>query len=327
MWLQLLLSLIVIAIAAVIAGIFLPSANTMLARVGVSLPLLTGAPDPGITGAGAGRPRQAQGQRQGSGRRQAGQGGQGRWPAAASVAPTASRLSSSFPPTTGIINNQLAAIGEGTAVNSVTINTASGGTLISVDVKPGDHVAAGQKLAMLDSDTQQNAVDKAKLALSDADATLARTQQLAKSNNVPTKPGRCGKAGRRQCAARAYRQRRSRSTSAPSARRSPARSASSRFRPATSSTPRASSPPSRTTPRSSSISGYPSAMPARSSVGMPVAATSSALPGKNFAGKVTAIDNKIDPDSRTLQIQATIPNPDGDHQVWNVVLGRHDVLG
>jgi len=44
---------------------------------------------------------------------------------------------------------------------------------------------------------------------------------------------------------------------------------------------------------------------------MPVKATSAALPSKTFDGTVTAVDNKIDPDSRTLQIQATLPNPDG----------------
>jgi RND family efflux transporter MFP subunit len=46
-------------------------------------------------------------------------------------------------------------------------------------------------------------------------------------------------------------------------------------------------------------------------VGTTLAATSAALPGKTFTGTVTAVDNKIDPASRTLQVQATLPNPDG----------------
>ena len=44
---------------------------------------------------------------------------------------------------------------------------------------------------------------------------------------------------------------------------------------------------------------------------MPVTADSAALPGKTFNGTITAVDNKIDPDSRTLQVQATLPNADG----------------
>ena len=88
------------------------------------------------------------------------------------------------PAVTGTINNALTAIGEGSAIQSVTISSASGGTLASIDVKPGDKVAAGARLATLDSGTQQNAYDRARLAAEDADATLARTQTLAKSSSV-----------------------------------------------------------------------------------------------------------------------------------------------
>src|SRR3569623_1882072 len=46
-------------------------------------------------------------------------------------------------------------------------------------------------------------------------------------------------------------------------------------------------------------------------IGTALAATSAALPGKTFNGAITAVDNKIDPASRTLQVQATLPIPDG----------------
>ena len=42
----------------------------------------------------------------------------------------------------GTINDRLTAIGEGSAINSVTITSASGGTLMAVAVRPGDQVAA-----------------------------------------------------------------------------------------------------------------------------------------------------------------------------------------
>jgi membrane fusion protein (multidrug efflux system) len=44
--------------------------------------------------------------------------------------------------------------------------------------------------------------------------------------------------------------------------------------------------------------------------GQNVAATSVAYPGEIFTGKITNIDSRIDPRTRSIQIRATIPNPD-----------------
>jgi RND family efflux transporter MFP subunit len=46
-------------------------------------------------------------------------------------------------------------------------------------------------------------------------------------------------------------------------------------------------------------------------LGTPVVASSVALPGQVFEGTVSATDNRIDPQSRTLQVQATLPNDTG----------------
>ena len=43
--------------------------------------------------------------------------------------------------------------------------------------------------------------------------------------------------------------------------------------------------------------------------GVDVEATASAFPGRTFSGHVSAIDNRIDPDSRTLRVRAELPNP------------------
>ncbi len=45
------------------------------------------------------------------------------------------------------------------------------------------------------------------------------------------------------------------------------------------------------------------------SVGLPVAVRSDAYPAQSFAGKVTAIDAKVDTTTRNVQIEATIANP------------------
>ncbi len=42
-----------------------------------------------------------------------------------------------------------------------------------------------------------------------------------------------------------------------------------------------------------------------------VTVTTDALPGKTFSGKVTAIDSVVDESTRTVQLQATLPNPGG----------------
>ena len=44
------------------------------------------------------------------------------------------------------------------------------------------------------------------------------------------------------------------------------------------------------------------------SVGQKVTLTSDAYPGQTFTGKVNAINPKIDPSTRNVQIEATVPN-------------------
>ena len=55
----------------------------------------------------------------------------------------------------------------------------------------------------------------------------------------------------------------------------------------------------------------PSDMRSQISVGQGVNVTSDAYPGRVFAAKITTIEPQLSPDTRTLQVQATMPNPDG----------------
>jgi RND family efflux transporter MFP subunit len=314
MWLQLLLSLLVIVIAVGVAALLNPTANDLVKRIGIGLPLLTGSVDQAPAAApqaqGQGRQGQGAGQQQaaapgqGGGQRQ-GQGGAGRGgfgggrTAVVVTAPVAS----------GTINNQLTSIGEGSAIRSVTVNSAQGGTLMSIDVKPGDKVEAGARIATLDSGSQQIAYDKAQLASQDADAALARARSLAKSNAVSDA----------QVAA--------------------AQLAASQAQLALNDAKLALDQRTITTPIAGTVGliqvtpgnlinaqtvvttveddaeilvnfWVPERYSSQISVGEPVTATSAALAGESFAGTVSAVDNRIDPDSRTLQIQATLPNPD-----------------
>jgi membrane fusion protein (multidrug efflux system) len=46
-------------------------------------------------------------------------------------------------------------------------------------------------------------------------------------------------------------------------------------------------------------------------VGQSVSATVDAFPGQSFAGKITAINSKVDQASRNVQVRATFGNPEG----------------
>jgi RND family efflux transporter MFP subunit len=54
----------------------------------------------------------------------------------------------------------------------------------------------------------------------------------------------------------------------------------------------------------------PERIAGRVAVGDTVAASTPALPGQTFEGKLTAIDNRLDTTSRTLRVKAEVPNPD-----------------
>jgi len=306
LWLQALLSLIVIAIAVGIFGLFNPTANALVKRTGISLPMLNA---PAADAQTAAAPAAAQPQGQGGAQRQGqGQSGTGTRQGGAGGASRAAIVVTQ-PVKTSTIDNELTSIGESSALHSVTVSSASGGTLMTVDVKPGDKVAAGAKLATLDSDTQQNAFDKAKLAAQDADAALARAQTLAKTNSLSQTQLDAAQLASDQA-------------------KLAVQGAQIALDQRTITTPVAGtvgliqvSPGNlinaqtivTTVEDSSQILvnfWVPERYSSQMTVGMPVDASSSALPGKTFKGAITALDNKIDPASRTLQVQATLPNPD-----------------
>jgi multidrug efflux system membrane fusion protein len=54
----------------------------------------------------------------------------------------------------------------------------------------------------------------------------------------------------------------------------------------------------------------PSQIRPQISVGQQVNVTSDAFPGRNFVAKITTIEPQLSPDTRTIEAQATMPNPD-----------------
>jgi membrane fusion protein (multidrug efflux system) len=57
--------------------------------------------------------------------------------------------------------------------------------------------------------------------------------------------------------------------------------------------------------------GVPSTAASSLRVGLPVEATTKDIPGRNFTGTLTSIDNAIDPVTLSVKVRATLPNRDG----------------
>ncbi|GGY60262.1 efflux RND transporter periplasmic adaptor subunit [Marinobacter zhanjiangensis] len=59
--------------------------------------------------------------------------------------------------------------------------------------------------------------------------------------------------------------------------------------------------------------------------GYEVVATVAAVPGETFTGEVSAINTSVNPETRTVRIRATLPNPDGKLRpgMFGTVMTRH----
>ncbi|HTM77759.1 MAG TPA: efflux RND transporter periplasmic adaptor subunit, partial [Devosia sp.] len=273
--------------------LFVPGAEQTLAGFGITLP--NAAP----TQVAAINPQAGQGARPGA---QA-----GARPGGPRAGRTASVVTS--PVVFATINDSLAAIGQGNAIRSVTVGAPAGGTLEELLVAPGDKVTAGQIIGRLDSTTEQIAFDKATLADSDAQATLARNQGLAQSNLV------AGSALASVQLAADNARLELRNAEVALQRRtitSPIAGTVGLMQVSPGNYLSAQTVVTTIEDASSVLIDFwvPERYAATVTVGMPVTASAIASPGSAFAGVVSAVDNRIDPASRTLQIQARIPNAD-----------------
>jgi len=281
---QLLISLVVIVAAAAAYILLVPGAPQSLARIGITLPTA-----PASDGAPAARP--------GGGRAPMGGGGR------ALVIVTA-------PVTVATINDRLTAIGEAAAAQSVTVTSPASGTLTELLVAPGDVVQAGTVIARLDADAEEIAARRADLALKDAEATLARTQELAKANAATTVQLTTVQLAADNARLEAENaalalKRRSIST--------PVGGTVGLFQVTEGNAVTAQSVVTTVVDTSHLLVSFwaPERYADVIRTGLPVAVSAVALAGDAITGEVTALDNRVDSTSRTLQVQARIPNADG----------------
>jgi RND family efflux transporter MFP subunit len=289
---QLLLSLVVLGAAAAAYIFLVPGAPETLARFGITLPF--GQPVEAATA-----PAGTQAQQQGGGQRAGGARGGNR-----------SLVVVTAPVLLATINDKLTAIGEGAAAHSVTVVSPASGTLAELLVRPGDVVTANAVIGRLDADAEQIAEERAKLAFDDAQTALDRSNALAAANNATTV----------QVAAAQL---------AFDNARLELRNAELALGKRTISTPIAGSvglfqiSPGNTVTAQTVVTTIedtshilvsfwvPERYATAISTGMLVTAAAVALPGETIAGKVSAVDNRIDPASRTLKVEAQIPNDAG----------------
>jgi RND family efflux transporter MFP subunit len=76
------------------------------------------------------------------------------------------------------LGDRLTAIGDAAALHTVTVAPQVSGLLLDLPVTPGSHVAAGSTIARIDDAAERIALDRARLLLADAQATVARLSAL-----------------------------------------------------------------------------------------------------------------------------------------------------
>lgn len=296
-WRQLLVTVIVLVVAVYAWAWFFPGAPGMLARYGIALPFVPSAEAPAQTAGNpnAGAPNagapNAGGQQRGPGSRQA------------TVVVTAAV-------TSAVINDKLMAIGEGSAARSATLTSAAGGTLTALKVTPGQWVESGTTIAELDADSEQIAYDRARLATNDAAAALARSSELANSNSISSV-----QLNAAQLAADTAELEMRNAQLALQGRSivTPIAGTVGLLQVSPGNLVNAQTVVTTIEDTSDILVNFwvPERYASSITVGMPVTAVAVALPGQSFDGTVSAVDNRIDPQSRTLQVQALIPNEEG----------------
>lgn len=303
---QLLISLVVLAAAAAGYVYFVPGAAQQLAQFGISLPVEAAPSAPQQTPGGQQSGQQGGGQQAQDARPGGGQGGGGggrRGGQRELVVVTSPVLVAS-------INDSLTAIGEGEAAHSVTVISPASGTLADLVVRPGQQIEAGAAIGHLDDDAQQIAFERAQLAAADTAATLTRTQELAKSNaatavQINTAQLAANNASLELRNAELELRRRTIS--------SPIAGSVGLFQVSPGNTVNAQSVVTTIEDTAHIIVSFwvPERYASAITVGAMVDAHAVALPGEALLGEIVAVDNRIDPASRTLKVQAEIPNAGG----------------
>jgi len=210
--------------------------------------------------------------------------------------------------TSATINDRLQAIGTGRANATVTVTPYTSGRLTEFLARSGVRIGAGQVIARLDSETEEIALERAKVTRDDAAAKVERMKALRKSSAVTevqlTEAElelRTGELAVHDAQVALDR----RSVVSPI-------SGIVGILPIEAGNYVTSQSAIATVDDRSSILidfWVPERFAAAVKVGAAISATPLANPKDSYSGTVSAVDNRIDEKSRTLWVQARIANP------------------
>ena len=280
-WKQLALSLVVLAAAGAAWVKFFPGSDRLLASWGIEWAVAS-TPKPETTGA----VRQPE-------------GGNNRSQRATVVAE---------PVGTATINDRLQAIGTGRANATVTVTPYTSGRLTDFLVQSGAHIEKGQVIATLDSETEEIALDRAKITRDDAAAKVTRMETLRKSNAATAVQLTEAQLALRNGDLAVH------DAQLALDRRSvisPISGVVGILPIEAGNYVTSQSSIATVDDRSSILVDFwvPERFAAAVEVGAEISATPLANPKQIYQGSVSAIDNRIDDKSRTLWVQARIANP------------------
>ena len=209
--------------------------------------------------------------------------------------------------TTKLINDRLTAIGTGRALATVAVTPWSSGVMDKVFVHAGDHVNAGDPVAKLDSDNEEIAVERARVEVNDAELTMARTAKLRATNTATEVQEISAKLALDQAklALRDAELAADRRTI-----RSPISGIVGILPVDAGNYVTSDTTIARIDNRDNILIDIwvPERFAPLIKIGQDVKAGSIARPGEVFVGHITAIDNMIDEQSRTLRVRAEIDN-------------------
>lgn len=283
-WKQILLAIPVLVAGLAIWITYVPSALPVLERAG----LLESLESLGMPVPQAAAP--AQGGRQ---------GGFARGPTTVIAAP----------PGEGVLNDNVAAIGSGQAVRSVVVTPEVSGRLTEIAVSSGQRVETGQVIARLDSEAEQIARDRARLVVTDAGDRADRVARLQRTGAATDLQIRETELALRQ-AELALRQ-----TEFDLARRlieAPITGWVGIINAEIGMQVSAATELTQIDDRSEILVDFrvPERFVGLIQRGDSVVARPLARPGMALQGVVSALDNRVDPGSRMLLVQARLPNDD-----------------
>ncbi|MGB8624237.1 MAG: efflux RND transporter periplasmic adaptor subunit, partial [Paracoccaceae bacterium] len=205
------------------------------------------------------------------------------------------------------LNDQVTAIGDGRAWRSVTLVPEVSGVLSAVDVQSGSYIEEGATIAALKNEAEKIALDRARLVRDDAAATSARVKALERSGAVTDIQIKNAELDLRT-AELALRQ-----AELDLAKRRIVAPISGwvgilNAEPGDQVT--ASTALARIDDRSRIVVEFrvPERFVGQIAKGDSLKASPLAQPQTEMEGRISAIDNRVDPDSRTLLVQASLDN-------------------